>query len=87
MKLLIENWREYLNEDENSFPYPIYCDMDGVLVDLVGAVLATARQDATDSTLRKGVEKIISIEHRWDQDHDKYQKALNFINDMVSTRS
>ena len=43
MKLLIENWREYLNEDENSFPYPIYCDMDGVLVDLVGAVLATAR--------------------------------------------
>jgi|TARA_R100001082_G_C4305240_1_gene134268 hypothetical protein len=84
MKLLFENWREYLNEDENSFPYQIYCDMDGVLVDLVGAVLATARQDATDSKLRKGVEKIISIEHRWDQDHDKYQRALNFINDMVS---
>ena len=36
MKLLIENWREYLNEDESSFPYQIYCDMDGVLVDLVG---------------------------------------------------
>ena len=79
MKLLIENWREYLNEDENSFPYPIYCDMDGVLVDLVGAVLATARQDATDSTLRKGVEKIISIEEPrpWGPAHEEKVKVVS----------
>ena len=31
MKLLLENWREYLKEEEQE--YQIYCDMDGVLVD------------------------------------------------------
>jgi hypothetical protein len=31
MKLLFENWREYLKKDEQE--YEIYCDMDGVLVD------------------------------------------------------
>ena len=37
MKLLLENWREYLKEEEQE--YEIYCDMDGVLVDFeLGAV-------------------------------------------------
>ena len=31
MKLLLENWREFLKEEEQE--YEIYCDMDGVLVD------------------------------------------------------
>ena len=38
MKLLLENWREYLNE-EQEFPYQIYCDMDGVLVDFEKGVI------------------------------------------------
>ena len=38
MKLLLENWREYLNE-EQEFPYQIYCDMDGVLVDFERGVV------------------------------------------------
>ena len=84
MKLLLEHWREYLKEAENSFPYQIYCDMDGVLVDLVGAVLETAQQDADDETLRKGVEKIIGIDWKWTEENPKYQKALDYINDMVS---
>jgi len=84
MKLLLEHWREYLKEAENSFPYQIYCDMDGVLVDLVGAVLETAQQDATDETLRKGVEKIIGIDWKWTEKNPKYQKSLDYINDMVS---
>lgn len=84
MKLLLEHWRKYLKEAENSFPYQIYCDMDGVLVDLVGAVLETAQQDASDERLRKGVEKIIGIDWKWTEKNPKYQKALDYINDMVS---
>jgi len=84
MKLLLENWREYLNEEEKPFPYQIYCDMDGVLVDLVGAVLETANKDATDERLRKGVEKILAIDWKWTQKNPKYQKSLDYIDDMVS---
>jgi len=32
MKLLLENWRKFLKEDTEPYPYQIYCDMDGVLV-------------------------------------------------------
>jgi len=39
MKLLFENWRKFISEANEKFPYQIYCDMDGVLVDFeVGAV-------------------------------------------------
>jgi hypothetical protein len=84
VKLLLENWREYLNEEEKPFPYQIYCDMDGVLVDLVGAVLETANKDASDETLRKGVEKILAIDWKWTQKNPKYQKSLDYIDNMVS---
>ena len=37
MKLLLENWRQFLKEEEQK--YEIYCDMDGVLADFeVGTV-------------------------------------------------
>ena len=36
MKLLLENWRQYLNEEQT---YQIYCDMDGVLVDFIEGVI------------------------------------------------
>ena len=85
MKLLFENWREYLTEQEETFPYQIYCDMDGVLVDLVGAVLETANKDATDESLRKGVQKILAIDWKWTQKNPKYQKSLDYIDDMVSS--
>jgi hypothetical protein len=84
MKLLLEHWREYLKEAENSFPYQIYCDMDGVLVDLVGAVLKTADEDADDEALRKKVTTIIGLDMRWTEKHPKYQKGLDYINNMVS---
>jgi len=37
MKLLLENWREFLKEEEQE--YEIYCDMDGVLVDFEKGVV------------------------------------------------
>ena len=37
MKLLLENWRKFLKEQEGQ--YQIYCDMDGVLVDFVAGTV------------------------------------------------
>jgi len=37
MKLLLENWRKFLNEEEKR-PIHIFFDMDGVLVDFAGEV-------------------------------------------------
>ncbi len=35
------NWKKYIKEEKEHFPYQIFCDMDGVLVDFVsGAVNA-----------------------------------------------
>ena len=51
MKLLLENWRQYLNEDEETFPYQIYCDMDGVLVDFLIPTLDQINLDLKDETV------------------------------------
>ena len=49
MKLLIENWREYLDGKEPEFQ--IYCDMDGVLVDFVNAAVNTVNEDIVDMSM------------------------------------
>ena len=36
MKLLLENWRRFLKEEQE---YQTYCDMDGVLVDFERGVV------------------------------------------------
>ena len=46
MKLLFENWRQYLNEEEAEIQ--IYCDMDGVLVDFEGGVVSYINEDLRD---------------------------------------
>jgi len=48
MKLLLENWREFLKEEQGS-SYQIYCDMDGVLVDFERGVV-----DYITSKLERG---------------------------------
>ena len=37
VKLLLENWRKFLKEQQEQ--YQIYCDMDGVLVDFVAGTV------------------------------------------------
>ena len=51
MKLLLENWRKYLSE-EQEFPYQIYCDMDGVLVDFIQGVVKQMNKDIKDSSIQ-----------------------------------
>jgi len=48
MKLLLENWRRYVNEQETSIQ--IYCDMDGVLVDFENGIINYINQDLEDES-------------------------------------
>ena len=50
MKLLLENWRDFLTEDQ-TYPYQIYCDMDGVLVDFEKGVVEAINRDINDETI------------------------------------
>jgi len=50
MKLLLENWRKVLKE-EQEFPYQIYCDMDGVLVDFEKGVVDQINRDLNNLTI------------------------------------
>ena len=52
MKLLLENWRKYLKEDTEPYPYQIYCDMDGVLVDFEVAVVDQINADIVDESIQ-----------------------------------
>jgi len=59
VKLLLENWRRYLNEGNETFPYQIYCDMDGVLVDFELGAIDQINRDIKDETVTgKKIEKL-----------------------------
>tara|TARA_R110000824_G_scaffold326843_1_gene513778 strand:+ start:699 stop:1286 length:588 start_codon:yes stop_codon:yes gene_type:complete len=70
------------NNENKSFPYDIYCDMDGVLVDLFdnGVYL-----EAKDPKLRKNLEKIIKMRWKWSKDHEnpEIQASLEWIRQLL----
>ena len=70
------------NEQKQAFPYEIYWDMDGVLVDLFenGVFL-----EAKDPNLRKNLEKIIEMRWRWSKNHEnpEIQAALEWIRQLL----
>ena len=93
MNKIIKNWRKFLCEDldlerkgPQSFPFRIYCDMDGVLVDLAGGILNAAKQDATNPKQRAAVMKIITsdIEWRAHKGDEKMKKGLKFIYKLLN---
>jgi len=51
MKLILENWKRHLKENTDLFPYEIYCDMDGVLVDFIGGAIEQINRDLQDETI------------------------------------
>ena len=57
MKLLLENWRRYLKEEQE---YEIYCDMDGVLVDFERGVvdyITTALAEGRAEELKAKIDR------------------------------
>ena len=68
--------------EEKTLPYDIYCDMDGVLVDLFdnGVYL-----EAKDPKIRKNLEKIIKTHWKWSEDHEdpEIQETLVWIRQLL----
>lgn len=86
MNLNYKKWRQFLNEDSaNTFPFRIFCDMDGVLVDLASGILNAAHQDAADERQRAAVMKIFASGKEWKtfKKNKRLQKGLKFIHDTL----
>jgi len=66
MKKLLKEWRKFIAEaNKKQFPYQIYCDLDGVLVDFEGGATKYINKDLEDSSrvpenLRKTYNKMVA---------------------------
>jgi len=71
-----------VKNEEKTLPYVIYCDMDGVLVDLFenGVYL-----EAKDPKIRKNLQKIIKMNWKWSKDHEDpdIQETLVWIRQLL----
>ena len=60
MKLLIENFQAFINEQEGKLPQ-IYCDMDGVLVDFEQGIVDQINKDLQMIRQMKDVKNLVKI--------------------------
>jgi len=65
MKLLIENFKSFINEQETRLPQ-IYCDMDGVLVDFEQGVVDQINKDLQMIRRMKDVKNLVKIQRTLD---------------------
>jgi len=61
MKLLIENFQAFINEQEGKLPQ-IYCDMDGVLVDFEQGIVDQINKDLQMIRQMKDVKNLVKIQ-------------------------
>ena len=67
MKLLLERWKQHLNEQRLP---QIYCDMDGVLVDFESGVVEQLNKDIHDiSAARQDTEKFRAAMNNFGRDY------------------
>ena len=66
-----KKWKEFINEENTfsaqTFPFDIYCDMDGVLVDLVGGIIKAAdlKIPPEDKKQRNALMTILGSGKEW----------------------
>jgi len=60
MKLLLENFQAFINEQEGKLPQ-IYCDMDGVLVDFEQGIVDQINKDLQMIRQMKDVKNLVKI--------------------------
>ena len=65
MKLLIENFKSFINEQEDSLPQ-IYCDMDGVLVDFEQGVVDQINKDLQMIRQMEDKKNLVKIQRALD---------------------
>ena len=82
MKLLLENWREYVKEQEGQ-EYQIYCDMDGVLVDFVAGTVEHITKQLQTGEAEELKEKI-GRDYITDEDiHVNSPNRNNYVRDYM----
>ena len=82
MKLLLENWREYVKEQEGQ-EYQIYCDMDGVLVDFVAGTVEHITKQLQAGEAEELKEKI-GRDYIIDEDiHVNSPNRNNYVRDYM----
>jgi hypothetical protein len=86
-----KKWRSFLNEEETFtaqlFPFDIYCDMDGVLVDLIGGIIKAAdlKIPPEDTKQRNALMTILGSEKEWkDFKGTNAGHVLKFIHKLLS---
>jgi len=69
-----------------SFPFRIFCDMDGVLVDLAGGILAEAKQNTEDPKQRAAVMKIVGSDIEWaaHKGNERLQAGLKWMHKLLA---
>ena len=93
MKIILERWKHFLNENEEegeSFSFRVFCDMDGVLVDLPGGLLQRINISNASPEFKKTTMRFISMAEKkgtpWQnyEESDEYGKSVRFIYDSLT---
>ena len=91
MRSLVEKWNKFLNEEEGAaLPFRVYCDMDGVLVDLPRGIADQARLDLKKKPrLRDDIMIIIGQKEEWKKfvmARPEFKKGFDMIDNIISDR-
>jgi len=91
MKIILEKWQHFLNEEvEEELPFRVYCDMDGVLVDLPGGILQTLNVENTSREFKKATLELIVQSKRegklWQhfKNNERYNKSVKYIFQLLT---
>jgi len=84
MDEIIKKWRIFLKEDNNN-SYQIYCDMDGVLVDLVGGLKKKIISLKLSTDIEDQALEVLDSKETWQdlQQDPKFSAGANAIFDIL----
>ena len=73
MEKVMKNWKRYLNEQEGSERYQLFCDMDGVLVNFEGGVLRFMNEKMRE--IAADQKRYKALKGSGDRDYKLYKAA------------